>query len=123
MPHADVILSELTGLSRLHARQKAGDLLTKPFTFRGKSLSLNFATSAAGQLRVEIQDASGRPLPGFTLADSDELFGDTLDRAVTWKSSNDVSGLAGKPIRLHVVMSDADLFSLQFVEPTRTASP
>ena len=107
----------------LHARQKEGDLVTKPFTFQGKSLSLNFATSAAGRLHVEIQDTSGRPLPGFTLADSDELFGDTLDLAVTWKGSSDVSGLAGKPIRLHVVMSDADLFSLQFVDQARTVSP
>ena len=112
----------IDGFVALHARQKEGDLVTKPFTFRGKSLSLNFATSAAGHLRVEIQDASGRPLPGFTLADCDELFGDTLDRAVTWKGSDDVSSLAGKPIRLHVVMSDADLFSLQFVEQARTAS-
>jgi hypothetical protein len=112
----------IDGFVALHARQKAGELLTKPFTFSGKSLSLNFATSAAGYLRVELQESSGHPLSGFTLADCDELFGDTLDRRVTWKGSDDVSGLAGKPIRLRVVMSEADLFSFQFVTDTRSAS-
>ena len=90
--------------------------MTKPLVFRGKKLTLNFATSAAGHLRVELQDAAGTPLPGFTLADSDELFGDTLDRVVTWKEKADVSSLAGKPIRLRLVMNEADLFSLRFGE-------
>ena len=112
----------IDGFVALHARQMDGELVTKPFTFRGKSLSLNFATSAAGHIHVEIEDAAGRPLPGFTLAECDELFGDTLDRTVTWKGSDDVSSLVGKPIRLHVVMSDANLFSLRFVEPTRRTS-
>ena len=55
------------GFVALHARRKAGELVTKPFVFRGKTLSLNFATSAAGNLRVEVDDLTGRPLPGFTL--------------------------------------------------------
>ncbi|MGC8644554.1 MAG: hypothetical protein ACP5XB_32215, partial [Isosphaeraceae bacterium] len=85
------------------------------------SLSLNFATSAAGNLRVEIDDNAGRPLAGFALADCDEVFGDSLDRTVTWKGNPDLSPLAGKPVHLRVVMSDADLFSFQFVDHDSTA--
>jgi hypothetical protein len=110
------------GFVALHARRKGGELLTKPLAFHGKSLRLNFATSAAGHLRVEIQEHSGRPLPGFTLSDCDEIFGDSLDRAVTWKGIPDVSRLAGKPVRLRVVMSDADLFSIQFADRGLTAA-
>ena len=33
--------------------------ITKPITFEGDKLSVNFSTSAAGSLRVEIQDAAG----------------------------------------------------------------
>ena len=109
----------IDGFVALHARQKPGELVTKPFVFRGKVLSLNFATSAAGNLRVEFDDLTGRPLPGFTRDDCDEIFGDSLDRTVTWKGRADLGRLAGKPVRLRVVMSDADLFSFQFVADSR----
>src|SRR5262249_13718156 len=100
----------------LHARQKRGEWVTKLLVFRGKRLSLNFATSAAGQVRVELQDAAGKPLAGFGLADCDELFGDTPDRIVTWKERADVSTLAGKPVRVRMVLGEADLFSFRFAE-------
>jgi hypothetical protein len=106
----------IDGFVALHARRKPGELLTKPLVFRGRALSLNFATSAAGNLRVEIDNPAGRPVPGFALADSDEIFGDSLDRVVTWKGSSDLGRLSGKPVRLRVVMSDADLFSFQFMD-------
>ena len=79
-------------------------------------MTLNVSTSAAGSVRVEIQDAVGHPLPGYTLADATELIGDDLERVVTWKAGADVSELAGRPIRLRFVMKDADLYSLRFRE-------
>ena len=36
-------------------------MITKPITFTGRKLFLNFVTSAAGGVCVEIQDAEGRP--------------------------------------------------------------
>jgi hypothetical protein len=103
----------LDGFASLSARSR-GEFVTKSLTFRGKELALNFSTSAAGHLRVELQDGDGRPLPGFGLADSDELFGDTLQRVVTWQNKSDVSALAGRPIRVRMAMHDADLYSLRF---------
>ncbi len=91
-----------------------GELLTKPLEFSGDRLSLNYATSAAGGLRVEIQDAAGQPLPGFTLDDCAEIIGDEIDRVVHWKGGSDVSPLAGQPVRLRFVMQDADLYAIQF---------
>ena len=88
--------------------------MSKPLRFAGNHLSLNFATSAAGSIRVEIQDEVGQPIPGYSLADCDELFGDTLDRTVTWADRSEVGDLAGRVIRLRMVMSDADLYSLKF---------
>jgi hypothetical protein len=105
----------IDGFVSLHAG-RPGEFVTKPLIFRGKELTLNFATSAAGNLRVELQDAGGQPLPGFALADSDELFGDALERVVTWKNKSDVSALAGRPIRARIAMRDADLYSLKFRE-------
>jgi hypothetical protein len=91
-----------------------GSFVTKPLRFKGDRLSINFATSAAGGMRVEIQDAAGKPIPGFALKDRPEIFGDTLHRVVTWKSAERLYSLAGKPVRLLFKLKDADLYSFQF---------
>ena len=91
-----------------------GELVTKPVVFQGHQLVINFATSAAGGLRVELQDAEGKPLSGYALGDAVEQVGDDLERIVTWKTGSEVSPLAGKPVCLRFVMKDADLFSLRF---------
>lgn len=67
------------------------------------------ATSATGSVRIELQDESGRPLPGFALADMPELFGDEFDAVVKWKTGTDLAALRGKTIRLRVQLKDADL--------------
>jgi hypothetical protein len=104
----------LDGFSSLRAPLSGGELVTKPLTFTGSKLLLNFATSAAGDVRIEIQDADGNPLPGYSLEDARELIGNEIDRAYSWKASDDVSALAGKPIRLRFLLRDADLFSFEF---------
>lgn len=104
----------LDGFTSVHASMKGGELITKPFVFDGSQLSLNFATSAVGGIRVEIQTPEGNAISGFTLAESAELFGDTVDRTVTWNKKSDVSSLQGKPVRLRVQLKDADLYSFQF---------
>jgi hypothetical protein len=91
-------------------------MVTKLFTFSGRELSLNFSTSAAGSIRVEIQDAAGSPHPGFSLAECREIIGDKTDHIVRWTSGSDVSALAGRPIRLRFELRDADLFAIQFRE-------
>ena len=91
-----------------------GELVTKPLTFTGKTLSLNFATSAAGSVCVELQDATGKPLPGYSADESDELFGDSLDRSVLWKTVSDLSPVIGQTVRIRFVLRDADLYSYQF---------
>ena len=107
----------LDGFASVAASYKGGELLTKPLTFSGSQLLINFSTSAAGGIRVEIQDESGKPLPGYTLADSIELIGNEIERAVRWKSGPDVSKLAGQPIRLRFVIKDADVYALRFGTP------
>ena len=106
--------SRIDGFVSVRAPLAGGELVTRPITFEGTRLAINFSTSAAGSIRVEIQDAAGRPIPGFALADCEEVFGDALERVIQWKGSSEVSPLVGRPIRLRFVMSDADLYALQF---------
>ena len=105
------------GFVSVNAPYRGGELATKPLTFSGKRLVLNLATSAAGSLRVEIRDAAGKPIPGYTLRDALSITGDGLERTVAWKGKgSDLAPLAGKPIRLRFVMKDADLYALRFAE-------
>jgi len=102
------------GFASIHAKLQSGELTTKPLTFSGKQLSLNVATSAAGMVQVEILNPDGSPIPGYTLADCDLIYGDSLDRKVTWKDQQNVVSLIGKPVILHFVMRETDLYSLIF---------
>ena len=54
--------------------------------------------------------------PGYTLADAEELYGDSPAQAALWQSGSDVSKLAGQPVRLRFVLRDADLYAMQFGE-------
>jgi hypothetical protein len=119
------------GFASIHAPWAGGEFTTKPIRFEGSELELNFATSAAGSLRVEIQDEHGRPIPGYRLEDCAEIFGDELERVVTWrKGHSDVltpdrkeipyrpsdiaRALAGKTIQLRFVMKAAHLYAFRF---------
>ncbi len=105
----------IDGFVSLAAPAQGGELVTKPLVFDGASLTLNLATSAAGSLQVEIQDVAGKPLPGYSLADCPEIFGDELARVVRWRNGSDLRALSGKTVRLRFVLHDADLYAFQFV--------
>lgn len=104
----------LDGFASVHGDYDGGTLITRPLVFEGSELEINFATSAVGSLRFELRDGSNNPLPGFGLQDCDEIYGDEIDRVVKWKGSPDVSSLAGRPVRLHIQLRDADLYSFRF---------
>ena len=101
------------GFVSVHAGGTAGEMVTKPIISWGKELVINYSTGAAGGVQVEVQGADGRPIPGFALDDCPAIYGDQIERVVTWKSS-DLSSLSGKPIRLRFRMTDADLYSMRF---------
>ena len=88
-------------------------MITKPLAFKGSELLLNFSTSAAGSISIELQDQNGAPIPGFTLEESELIVGDSLERAVVWREG-DLRQFNGRPIKLRFVMTDADLYSIRF---------
>ena len=119
--HMERMVLRTDGFASLHADYGGGEVVTRPLVFQGGNLMLNFSTSAAGSLRLEIQDAQGSPLPGFSLEESPLIFGDEIEYTVRWvrghsKANSDkpLERLAGKPVRLRFVMKDADLYSLRF---------
>jgi hypothetical protein len=104
----------LDGFASIYAPYKGGSFNTKPFTFTGKELLLNFATSAPGYIKVEIQDTDGEPITDYSIKDAMELIGNYIEHPAAWENGTDVSSLSGRPIRLKFVMKDTNLYSMQF---------
>ncbi len=105
----------MDGFGSICAREEVGQVVTKPFTFDGAWLSLNYRTRDSGELRVEVQTAEGQPIDGLTLDDCKPLSGDEIDGAVQWRSDKGLNSLAGRQVRLRIALKDADLYALRFV--------
>mgnify|MGYP000672151490 CR=1 FL=1 len=106
----------LDGFVSVDAGHEGGEFVTPPLVFGGRRLVLNVKTTAGGHVRVELQDADGRPISGFTAEGCDPINGDYIRKVVTWRGREDLSALRGRPVRLRFVMRDAKLFSFQFAE-------
>lgn len=96
------------GFYSWYADASGGCVTTVPLTFSGSSLSVNFATSSLGGLRIVICGEDGQPLDGY---DSGILFGDSLARNVDF--DRPLAALAGTAVRLRFELADADLYSFQ----------
>ena len=112
--HMQRLTLRTDGFASVTAGYKGGEMITRPLKFAGKQLEINYSTSAAGSLRVEIQDRAGKPVEGYTLRDAVPLIGDAIDRTIAWKNGSDLAPLAGKPIRLRFVLKEADLYAVRF---------
>jgi hypothetical protein len=102
------------GFVSLNAGYTGGEMVTRVLRFSGRELVLNYSTSAAGSVRVEIQSPDGQALPRYRLPDCRSLVGDEIEGLVHWRRGADVGALAGKPVRLRFVLQDADVYSMRF---------
>jgi hypothetical protein len=104
------------GFVSVRAPYTGGEFTTPLLRFAGEKLLLNVDTSASGELRVELQDAAGNPLPGYTLEECDLVHtANEINRVVTWRGGQSaLEQFAGQPVRLRFVMRDADLYAFQF---------
>ena len=118
-PHAHIrrVTLRQDGFISVHAPDLGGEFTTRPLKFKGSRLRINYSTSVTGSIRVEVLNHFSRPVLGFNLKDSDEIYGDELDRVVSWGENEDLSGQEGEMVRLRFVLRDANLYSFQFGAP------
>jgi hypothetical protein len=93
--------------------RKSGDFRYMVFPFFASSCLTEIAMSRDRRPSPRIT-AAQVPLPGFALADSEVMYGDSLEQPMLWKNNPDLGKWAGSPVRLRFVLKDADLFSLRF---------
>ena len=104
----------LDGFASLNAPYDGGEMLTKPFTFEGDSLSLNFATSSYGEILLQFETPEGQVIDGFGFDQCTPIIGNEIDYKVKFQNSINLSELASQPVRMRVRLKDADIYSLQF---------
>ncbi|MCK5705467.1 MAG: hypothetical protein KAI29_30165 [Cyclobacteriaceae bacterium] len=112
--HLRRYILRLDGFGSVNAGYNGGEMITKPLTFEGDKLLINYATSAAGEIKVEIQNEEGEVIPGFSADECQLIIGNEIDRNVSWGKDKNLNDLAGKVIRLRFLMKDADLYALKF---------
>ena len=108
------------GFASMGAGKSGGTLTTRPVTFGGKHLFVNFA-AAAGELQVELLDAEGRVMEPFGRAQCIPLRGDRTLQQVRWRTADDLSSLAGRPVKFRFHLTDGKLYAF-WVSPERSGA-
>lgn len=97
------------GFASIHAGFDEGTATTKPFEFTGNTLMINYSTSAAGHVVVELLDKNFNKLD-----ESEIIYGDEIFEKVEFKDS--IKKFAGKEIRLRFRLMDSDVYAFRFTE-------
>ncbi len=96
------------------ADAERGTFTTPPLIFDGNTLVLNADVRDGGDIRVAILDMDGRPVENRSIEDCVSVSGQKHVKQVFWKTDGDVSAWAGRPIRLRIELSSANLYAFQF---------
>ena len=107
-------IMRLDGFVSADTPYEGGELVTPRIRFAGSRLELNVDTAGGGSVLVELLDDDLQPIEGFSREDATPVIGNSVRMPVRWGEANDVSALAGTPIRLRFVMRDCKLYAFQF---------
>ncbi|HQE82799.1 MAG TPA: hypothetical protein PLM14_07330 [Candidatus Hydrogenedentes bacterium] len=106
----------LDGFVSLDAGYAWGEFTTPPLIFAGDSLALNVDTGAGGVAFVEILDAEGAAIEGFSRAEAVPACGNDVALRAKWTGAAALGALGGKPVRLRFSMRDCKLYAFQFMD-------
>jgi hypothetical protein len=98
------------GFASMDAGAQGGVLLTRSVTFRGNYLFVN-VDNPRGQLQVDVVGPDDQPIPPFTKERCRIVRADSTIEAVTWEGADDLSMLAGKPVRFRFHLKHGRLYA------------
>ena len=108
------------GFVSMHADKKEGYLTTEKLSFDGKYFFVNADVKGKGaQLKVELLDENGTPIPGFTKRDCTAMRADKTKHLITWKGKKDLTELSGRIIRAKFYLTRGDLYAF-WISPWET---
>ena len=98
------------GFVSLDAKEKPGEVLTRPVRFTGKYLFVN-ADVDGGALKAEVVDEDGKPIEPFTLANCNPISVDATLEQITWRDGSDLSSLKDRPVRFRFRLENGSLYA------------
>lgn len=103
-----------TGMASLRrdgfvSMEGTGTLTTEELKFDGEYLFVN--ASINGSLKVEILDANGSIIPGFSKDDFKSFTGNDVKAKIAWKEHTSLSSLKDEKIKLKFYIENGELFS------------
>ena len=98
----------LDGFVYLESTGGPGLLATRPLFLRSGDVRLN--AQAAHEVRVQVTDPEGRPLPGYTFADAKPLRGDELFWTPRWRKRR-LQELTRQVVCLEIRLHQARLYA------------
>lgn len=108
------------GFASLSADETTGTLTTRPVRFEGKYLFVN-VDDPDGELKVEVLDKQGKVIPPFGLAKCESVTADVTLQRITWKETESLESLAGKPVRFRFSLKNGKLYSF-WVSPNESGA-
>jgi len=98
------------GFASMRAFDSEGTLTSRPVRFSGRYCFVN-ADVPKGELSAEILDPDGKVIEPFSRANCISFKGDNTLASIRWKGAEDLSKLAGKPVRFRFYLTAGDLYA------------
>jgi len=101
----------------VQAGEEPGRFVTRVLSFEGDRLVANVEpTGPHPELRVQLLDAGGAPLPGHTHEDCVPVTADGLDAPLAWRGGDRIGAQVPRgAVRLHFLLRDVRLYAFQFL--------
>jgi len=109
------------GFASLDAGDAEGTLTTRPVLFYGKHLFVN-VDADSGELRAEVLDQNGKVVSPFSRDNCIPIRSDKTLQAVHWEGADDLSALAGKPVKFRFHLINSQLYAFWVSPETSGAS-
>ena len=108
------------GFASMDAAAQGGLLTTRPVTFSGRHMFVNL-DARDGELTVEVLDLKDNVIEPFSASNCVPVTGDHTKTPVSWRGADDLSAVAGKPVKLRFHLANGRLYSF-WVSPERSGA-
>ncbi|HIE52093.1 MAG TPA: glycosyl hydrolase family 32 [Armatimonadetes bacterium] len=98
------------GFASMDAGEREGTLTTRPVKFSGRYCFVN-VDAQSGELRAEVLDEGGRVIAPFSRDNCVPIRVDRTLQPVRWKGADDLSALAGKPVKFRFYLRSGRLYA------------